>query len=351
MLRQGEPETMPASGRPWRWWVAIIATVVATTTWTQALAASETDQFLTWDVELADASEQINLFVNQEFEHALARLNRAGRVSPCEEVPGRLYRRVFSSMVSSRLRRYIVTSEIEWYPQRGVSRWEYRAQSVFRHSAFSVFLPMARTVRVGEVYLGIDKLAHLFGIGRRYHGHYQRLLRRGLSPEEAQRRAILWGYKVERRILGGFTEGILSLADLEANFQGLRLAREMCESEDSYLVHGEAGWRLARPIDLRDYVNPGFDESYNGNQYFSYQWRVVKPILLAEYCSRFANEQVQARLARYREIDTGSVAREIIARHYESMGHKSPRLFAIDHLCAFERLGDGRRSLVSLYGS
>ncbi len=317
--------------------MAIAATVVGTTVWAGAVSASETDQFLAWGIELADGSEQLNVFVNQEFEHALGRLEQSERELPCEKVPGRLYRRVFASMASSRLRRYVHRSEIEWYPRRGVNRWQYRSRSVFRHSTFSVFLPMARTVRIGEVYLGIDKLAHLFGIGRRYHGRYQRLLRRGLSPEEAQRRTIIWGFNVERTFLGGYTEGILSLADLEANFQGLRLAREMCEGEDHYLVRGEGGWRLSRPIDLRDYVNPAFDESYNSNQYFPHQWRWIKPILLAEYCSRFGHEQVQGRLAKYREIDTGSVARDVLAHHFQEEGRRPMERYGIDHLCTAEQ--------------
>ncbi len=323
------------------WPVALAAVLVVSATRPGAVSAAETDQFLAWDVELADSSEQLNLFVNQEFERALARLNRRGRARSCEQVPGRLYRRAFSSLLSSRLRRFIEKSDIEWYPQRGISQWEYRARSVFRHSVFSFFLPMDRTVRIGDVYLGVDKLAHMFGIGRRYYVRHQRLRRRGLAPEEAQLKTIVWGLGRERIFLGGYMEGIVSHADLEANFQGLRLAREMCTGADPYLVRGDDGWRFARPIDLRDYVNPGFDESYNSNHYFRFQWWVVKPILIKEYCPRFTTEKVQRRMAKYRRIDPGSLSREVIARQYEQQGHKSQRLFTLENLCT----GDGEGSV------
>lgn len=332
----------PASGRQIVFIAVVTIALVAMTARPTTVSAAETDQFLVWGVELDDGSEQLNQFINQEFERALARINRGDRQRPCSAVPGRLYRRAFSSLLSSRLRRFIETSEIEWYPRRDVSNWEYRSQSVFRRSVFSFFLPMARTMRVGDVYLGVDKLAHMFGIGRRYYIHY-RGQRRKLSAEEAQRKTVVWGLKMERFFLGGYAEGIISHADLEANFQGLRLAMDMCEGDDPYLIPGEDGWRFSRPIDLRDYVNPAFDESYNTNHYFRFQWRVVQPILQEKYCPRYGNEEVQRRLARYRRIDTGSLSREVIAQHYEKSGHKSPRLFAVDHLCT----GPGERSAQS----
>lgn len=299
-------------------------------------AASETDQFLAWGVELADSADALNKFVDQEFQVALARLEGRERTSPCEAVPGRLYRRVFGSIYWSRLRRFVQQQpeEIEWFPQREVSYWQYRSQSVLRAPVFPVLLPMARTLRIGDVYLGVDKLAHVFGFGRRYHARYQRARRRGLSSEEAQRKTILWGLSMERTFVGGFADGIVSQGDLEANFQGLRLARKMCEGEDPYLVRSETGWRLSRPVDLRDYVNPGFDESYNSNQYLAYRWPSVESVLQAEYCPRLESEEVRRRVARYREIDAPSFSQRVIAEQYERKGYSSPRRFDLEVVCA-----------------
>ncbi len=340
MIKLGRPAATPVSCRQPAWLAVVAALVVATTAGPKSVSAAETDQFLVWGVEIADGSEELNFFVNREFERVLTRLDGE---RPCEKVPGRLFRRVFPSLMSSRLVRFIETSDIDFYPRREVSQWEYRSRSVFRRSVFSFFLPMARTVRVGEVYLGVDKLAHMFGIGRRYYVRYQRLLRRGLTPEEAQRETIVWGINREFYFLGGYTEGIVSHADLEANFQGLSLAREMCEGEDPYLVRGDGGWRLSRPIDLRGYVNPGFDESYNSNHYFDFQWRLVRPILVAEHCPRYASEQVQRRLAKYRAIDPGSLSREVIAGHYQQRGRPPMQRFAVDRLCA----GETERSVLA----
>lgn len=312
-----------------------LAAVATGAAWRPA-SASETDQYLAWGVELTDSAGPLNRFLNEEFEHALARLSRKGKEHPCPEVANRLYNHVFASLVSSRLRRFIQDNpDLELFPGPEVSYWRYREQSVLRRKAFPVFLPMARTIRIGEVYLGIDKLAHFFGIGRRYHLRYQRHRRHGRSPEEAERRTILWGLAVERTFVGGLVDGIVSHADLEANYQGLRLAREMCEGEDPYLARSGDGWRLARPIDLTVYVNPGFDESYNNNV-FTYRWRLVKPILRAEYCPRLEQEEVRQRLSRYREIDPGSFSRQVIAEDYRGR-RRSQKDHALETVCAAGR--------------
>ncbi len=313
--------------------IAVAAAAILATA--GAAAAAETDQYLAWGVDLADSSAPINRFLNRRFEAKLERLARSGRARPCEAIPGRLYDDLFASIASSRLRRFLHESpEVDLYPPREVGYWDYRSRSVFRRIAFPGLLPMARTVRVGDVYLGTDKLSHMFGFGRRYHRRYQRLRRRDLPTQEALRQTVLWGLEIERNFVGGLTDGIVSLGDLEANFQGLRLAREMCEGEDPYLVRRGGGWRLARPIDLGDYVNPGFDESYYPNVYLSYRWRLVRPILLAEYCPRFAAGEVRRRWARYREIDELSFGRRVVAEYYAQRAARSPESFTMEEVCA-----------------
>ncbi len=332
LRRQGEKRALHRLARG----LVAVAAAVAAAAGASRAAASETDQYLAWGVELSDSAEALNRFVNRELEAALARINRRGRELPCEAIPNRLYRRVFASIYSSKLRRFIRKNgdQVDGYPQRGVSYWQYRARSVFRRPVFPVFMPMARTIRIGDVYLGVDKLAHVFGFGRRYHARYQRARRRGLSVEEAQRKVILWGLEMERYFVGGLVDGIVSHADLEGNYQGLRLAREMCEGEDPYLERTPAGWRLSRPVDLRDVVNPGFDESYNNNHFLRYRWRVVEPILRAEYCPRLATEAVQERLARYREIDAESFSRRVIAEEYERAERRPQHHFSLENVCA-----------------
>jgi len=322
------------STRPTRT-MAAAAVILALAAGSQDLSGAETDQFLAWGVELADSSTELNQYVNRRFEEELARLGRRRRQGPCEAIPGRLYRHVFKSLLNAPVRDYMRTAaEIDRFPGSEVGFWEFRDETIFRKVTWPFFLPMARTVRIGEVYLGVDKVSHFFGFGRRYHTRYQRARHRGLTPEEAQRKVILWGLRAERFFVGGVTDGIISHADLEANYQGLRMALDMCQGEDPYLERTASGWRLRRPIDLRDYVNPAFDESYNTNHYHPYRWHLVKPILVAEVCPRLASPAVQRRLASYRQLDRGSFSRQVIDEYYGRRQDPWPRRHSLAAACA-----------------
>ena len=49
------------------------------------------------------------------------------------------------------------------------------------------------TIRVGDVYLGVDKVGHMLGFGRRYFRSYLRLVKAGYSEEDAMERIVRWG--------------------------------------------------------------------------------------------------------------------------------------------------------------
>ncbi|MEE8137807.1 MAG: hypothetical protein V3T81_02885 [Thermoanaerobaculia bacterium] len=304
------------------------------------IAAFETDQYLAWEQELEDSTDRVNGFVNDETVNVLERINRSGRPDlTCEEIPFRIYHRFFGSLLRSRIRHFLATDpEIDRFPDRKVGYFGYIKRSVFRKPAFPFFLPMARTLRIDGINLGADKLGHLFGFGRRYYARYRRLRRRGLSEQEAMRRVVLWGYRMERIAVGGLVDGVVSHADLEANFQGLRLARNLCEAEPPHLVRGDQGWRLERPIDLRDYVNPRFDETYNQNRFTRLRWMRVKPILEKEYCRKYRTAAVQGLMSRYRARDRPSFASAVIAEHTAKRGYDlRRRAQSLEVLCATDR--------------
>ncbi len=291
-------------------------------------AGGETDQYLAWGAPIEDSAEAVNAYVNRGFEKRLQRINRrGGERLECADVPPRLYRYLFHGLLSSRLRDFLHDDpSVDRHPDDGVRYWRYLRDSVFRQPAFPFFMPMARTIRIGEVRMGIDKINHVFGFGRRYYNHYLRARRSGVDEHEAVRRAVLWGLGIERYFVGGQIDGILSYADLEANYQGMRLARDLCEAQPPHLVQEDGRWRLARPVDLRDYVNPRFDESYNPNFYIWWRWRQVKPELEREVCPRLAEPWVRRQFADYRRADRPSVSERLLWSHLPA-----------DHLEARER--------------
>ncbi len=298
--------------------------------------ALESDQYLVWGIELEDSAAALNEFVNENAEWVLAKVNRRRpETVPCEALPKRIFRRLARNLVYSRLRAFVVEDpRIDVHPDRDVGYFGHLKRSIFRRAAFPFLLPLARTIRVGDVYLGVDKLGHMVGLsGRAYYRSYLRALRDGASETEAIERATRWGLRVESTLTGGLTDGVFSHADLEANFRGLMLARDLCHTEPPMLVLEEKGWRLARPIDLRDYVNPLFDETYNNSHFTRWRWKRVSPILVEEYCPRLTSPEVRARLDGYRAAAPPSLSREIIAERFAARGRDLQREQSIESLC------------------
>ncbi len=274
--------------------------------------AGETDQYIAWTASLDDSTDELNGYLNSGIVTVLSGLKHPERLE-CGDLPPRIYRYLFHGLLRSRLRHYLDEHpSIDRYPGAEVGYFGYLRGSLFRGPAFPFFMPMSRTIRIDGVHLGIDKVNHIFGFGRRYYNRYRRARRRGYDEQEAVRRTVLWGLTIERYFVGGMIDGILSYADLEANYQGMRLARDLCEAQPAHLQLVDGSWRLVRPVDIREYVNPRLDESYNENLYTSWRWRQVRTILEAEVCPRLAEPAVRARWARYRLADRPSPAEAII---------------------------------------
>lgn len=281
----------------------------------------ETDQFLTWDVELRDAAAPFNAFLDREIQTFIDRANRRTRPVPdAVTLTEDLYRYLFQGLHASRVRRWLKhDAKVDRYPANELSDLEYQRISIFRKPAFPFFLPMAQTIRVGEVYCGIDKIGHMFGFGRRYLQIYSRHRAQGVAKNEAIEKVIGWGIQHERGVVGKLVDGIFSHGDLEANYQGFRLALAFCEGETPLFYREADGWHYRGGLDIRDYVTPDFDESYNANLYASWRHRQVAPVLSA-YEDTYHSPTVKHRFERYRAGWTPSVSKQMIDAHFDDLG-------------------------------
>lgn len=316
--------------------VAIATLAAAALLPTGGAGAAETDQFLTWDVELCDSADRVNQIVNDEIEAALRKINRKRwRRLECKDLPPKLFRRIHPSYFRPRLRTLLREDpEVEFYPDEDVGYWEYLRSSIYRKPHFPWFLPMARSIRIGDVHIGVDKLGHLFNTSRCYYKKYRKSRRKGLSEQAALRRAVLRGARREKSVLGGTTDGVVSHADLEANYQGLRLALDLCEADPPYLERTAEGWRLSRPVDLRNYITPSLDESYNGNYFVLGRWKKTQPLLIEEYCPLYYSARVQRRLRRYRQLDEPSPSQKILEGYFSEEDREGRAGQAIPTVCA-----------------
>ena len=307
-------------------------------------AAMEADQFLTWDIELKDCSEAFNAFLNRTIEEFLDKVNnRALRTEPRETLVRELYVYLFDGLHYSRVRNWLAESEaVDRYPAEDLNFWEYQRISIYRDLSFPFILPIARTIRIGEVYCGIDKIGHFFGFGRRYYQRYLRHIKDGASEKDAMRRAIRFGLNQETSFVGKLVDGIFSHADLEANFQGFRLARDLALGDPPYLVKDDGEWRLARPVDMRDYVNPDFDESYNISHYWGLRKRNTLRAIREMYCDKRWLPSVQKRFARYSE-HAPSFSRKVITAYFLERGENPQAEQSLSAICAEAWANEGAR--------
>ncbi|MEE2776358.1 MAG: hypothetical protein VYE73_06290 [Acidobacteriota bacterium] len=295
----------------------------------------ETDQLLGWGVELEDSATALNEFVNGEIDGLLAKLARKGRTPACEDVTKKVYKRVFPSLLRPRIRRRLIRDyAIDRYPGEDVGYFEHLKSSIYRKPAFPFILPLCRTMRVGDVYLGTDKLGHFFGQGRRYYKRYLKEREAGASELDAVTATVRKGVKLEATVVGGLVDGVFSHADLEANYQGMLLARSFCEGPDPVLVRTSAGWARGHDVDMRAFVNPAFDESYNTSSFKASRWKRVRPVIEAEYCPRIADDDVLQRYRRYDELDAESFSRRLIREEYQSQGRHVQAEYSVAAVCA-----------------
>ena len=319
-----------------RGWVV----VVGLSLWIVALGgraySAETDQFMSWGMELEDCSAAFNRHFNEEVRSFIDRMNeRIPQPATREEMTIRLYHHLFPMLLSSRIRKWVSESpEVDRFPDASMSTREYRRESIFQRPVFPYILPMFRTIRVGDVYFGIDKVGHFFGFGRRYYQRYLRLVESGVSQEEAEERVVLWGIGGEMVYVGKVVDGVFSHGDLEANYQGFRLARDFCEGDDPFLLKEGNVYSLTRDIDIRDYITPEYDESYNVPVFSKIRQRRVSDILQEKYSEAYFSTSVQARFARYRELGEPSYGKRLVDAHLASKGIDPKKLFPLQVMFA-----------------
>jgi hypothetical protein len=210
---------------------------------------------------------------------------------------------------------------VDRYPDSSVSYFEYVRRSVYRRPAFPFMLPMSRTIRIGDVYLGIDKIDHFLCYARRYFQRYQRYIASGMSDADAQKRLVFWGLAQEKTLVGGLVDGIVSVGDLEANFQGFLLARDICGGANPYVTGENGHWKRVGTVDLRQYITPDFDESWTLCSFSGVRKKQIPEILRNEYADKRELPEVRARFERYRAYRP-SVSKQCLSEYYRERGVK-----------------------------
>lgn len=312
--------------------VVLVATVAVTA------AALETDQFAAWGRPLEDAAPLVNGWLTSQLEDVLTEANAQG--SPIRDhgwIEGHYERRLRYAFIFHPLEVWTDTSGlISRYPDGWDEEDDFWTRSIYRdHSFFdvSLWMPVGPTVEVGGVRIGTDKLAHFVSVGWQAYVRYRRLVAGGMSHERAEERVIRWAVFGEKDLLLGYrTSGVLSTSDLEADYRGMLFYRDLCGGPDPVLERTNSGWRMRRSVDIRRYVTPEWDESYQPQLFRPGRWKRIRPVLEG-YCRRLHDPWVQNLRARYRERDTLTPVERVLTRLVKQGKLKDPREQSLEAVC------------------
>ena len=226
-----------------------------------------------FDQELKDSTDVFNKKTNEFFRKGLKNANRG--LLKCNEK--KLYfhlQKYFNSTFFGEIVRWV--NETNSLEKRFISV----KKSIYRdfspgESIVLGLLSKLRPVhspnlRMGEVYLGSDKFEHFFSSGFRYFkAHY----RKG----KTLKKTLMIGLKEEYGILGRLPTGVISYADLAADFNGMRFWNHVLQKKSDVLgPENDFGpyvkcinkkWTLVKEMNWADYLDDSMDEAINCSQF------------------------------------------------------------------------------------
>jgi hypothetical protein len=301
-------------------------------------AALETDQYYAWRRPLADSSEALNAKINFEMDEALRGINaeNAGRDATCRDALEAIHER-YTLFIFQKIELWAQrTSVLSRIPADQSEEFDYRKNWIYGQIAWYDLgrtVPPSPTIEIAGVRLGTDKISHFFSEGHYYLDWYEGARGRGMSHDEAVEFAVRRGIAIETTVLGGVISGVISPADLEANYQGLDWYIALCDGDAPLLERGETGWRMREPFDFRPYVSPEWDESYLPNVVLKGRWVHVKPEI-ERHCADLDDPAVRARRAAYAARDTHTYTEQILEQMVRDGQLENPAEYGIERLCA-----------------
>lgn len=243
----------------------------------QSAFSAEVDQFTLRGWPLKDSSELLNLKANKAIQSALKLAN--GKGEGCsEKILYKALRVHFNNHIQGKLTKDILADEN--IAKRSVkltdsiyqdwSKWDGigMGSKVLSKKAVT----MSGEMRVGEQFIGVDKLEHMWGQGYAY-------FKINYLKEKGEIKAVKVGAAKEKIYLGGnkLANGVFSYGDLGANFNGMRFWNHMLLKQDDvlgadknigpYISCTNDSWTQVEEIDLKNYVDDSMDEAINCSKF------------------------------------------------------------------------------------
>jgi len=147
-----------------------------------------------------------------------------------------------------------------------------------------------------------------------------------------QNELLRYGVKLEWWVQGKLLTGVISPADMEANYQGFLFYQHLCHGNEPLLIRHAGHWTLAESFDISTYVSPEWDESWNANIYSKLRWKGIRKTM-AGYCPQLHSAWVKQQRARYAELDRHTPTEVLLGEMVASGELPDPRPFDITSVC------------------
>jgi hypothetical protein len=256
-----------------------------------AAHATETDQFTLPPKPLDDFGADVAAIVREILRAEIAQLN--ARIlerseAPSETGPNPLDERNFLRHVYEATGIGVPETSIEhlirWgnYTDRTVQFKPSLNDSIYARTVTP--FPFAHlfdcpTIRFYGVYLGTDKIGHIFQEGYAYFTSYADAIARGLDEAAAIASAVQYGVEEEKTLFGIYLSGVYSNGDLAGNYAGFKFYRNIFHEVrigdrilPPMLQRNGASWIIDpvrdNPELLEPFVSEHLNEAYNPSLYF-----------------------------------------------------------------------------------
>jgi hypothetical protein len=297
------------------------------------LRAMETDQYYAWGKPIADSSDYLNAWVKLNVQSALDESSESAS-GDCEVMADVVQHRLQQSIYHA-IEMWAITSPlVDRIPLGLEEDRDYRKHYLLARTVpldTARWLSPSPTVQVDGIRFGTDKLAHFMSEGWWYYRWWKKREDK-YSPEELQRKMIKFGVKLESGGQGYWVTGVFSPADLEANYQGFLFYQQLCHGDKPLLYQQEGRWHFSDAFDIRNYVNPDWDESWLPNIFKERRWKHIRKTV-ATYCPMLHSPWVEQQRARYKELDSQSVSEKVVMDLVAKGELPDPGTFGIMSVC------------------
>lgn len=199
------------------------------------------------------------------------------------------------------------------FPFTKVGKWmnthKFRGQPAryktgYRKSIFILlptnYLTISATVKMYGSQFGVDKIEHIFQQGYTYYKIYEDAVAKGMSRDDATKKAIKWGKLSERTFFGSLVSGVFSNADLYANYAGMRFYQGLTKplkigdvKRPAVLMLNDGVWIFNESSEMRQtFIRPFITEQLNealNPSIFSFNLRFsIRSIVKKQACPQWA---------------------------------------------------------------